>query len=65
LPFQSLAAVCAESEVRFLDSSPRFLKDAEPARLFDSELPGLSERGLAFYARLIADYIVANPPQQW
>jgi hypothetical protein len=51
--------------VRFLDSSPRFLKDAEPARLFDSELPGLSERGLAFYARLIADYIVANPPQQW
>lgn len=65
LPFQSLAAVCAEAEVRFLDSSPRFLKDAEPARLFDSEIPSLSERGLAFYARLISDYIVANPPQRW
>jgi hypothetical protein len=33
--------------------------------LFDSELPTLSERGLAFYARLISDYIVANPPQRW
>ncbi len=65
LPFQSLAAVCAQAEVRFLDSSPRFLRDAEPARLFDSEVPGLSERGLAFYARLIADYIVENPPQRW
>ena len=65
LPFQSLSGVCTAAGVRFLDTSPRFLKDAEPGRLFDTELPGLSERGLAFYARLIADYLIADPPARW
>lgn len=64
-PFEVLQRYCEQEQIRFLDCSEAFERGDETAKLFDRVFPSLSERGMAWYARLISDYLLSHPPAQW
>ena len=64
-PFDVLGRYCEQEHIHYLDCSESFRRGADTSKLFDRALPTLSERGMAYYAKLISDYIVSDPPAQW
>ena len=64
-PFDVLSRYCEQERIHYLDCSESFQRGADTSKLFDRALPTLSERGMAYYAKLISDYIISNPPAQW
>jgi len=64
-PFDVLSRYCEQEQVHYLDCSESFQRGADTSKLFDRALPTLSEHGMAYYAKLISDYILSNPPAHW
>ena len=65
LPFEILDAFCSDAQVRYCDTTPTFIKQEHPERLFSLEAPVLSRRGMLLYAREIARYLTTNPLSEW
>jgi hypothetical protein len=65
LPFDVVRQFCEYEQIRFVDFVGAFESKDDPARLFSTSHPVLSEFGIALYAREIGNYLLANPPVHW
>ena len=60
-PFRQLESFAAESGIPFLNATPAFREDADPASLFLAADFHFSSRGHELYATLLADFLAQQP----